>query len=147
MSAFPLRTAPGSKVEAAAAGTPAASAGFLPGDEILALNQPPIIAIADVGWVLHRAPASGTLPAKVKRGSESTELRLTLPPAWRNKSDISKRVGTWPMRAMAFGGMTMDDLDDDTREQLGLPNEQEAPKFLHGGQYGTQPPPNQAQHN
>jgi hypothetical protein len=124
------------KVEAVAAGTPAATAGFQPGDEFTEFNGQPLISIADVSWVLHRAPASGTLLAKVKRGSESHDLRLTLPPAWRNKSDISKRVGTWPMRAMAFGGMKMDDLDDATREQLGLTKEQMALKIFHVGQYG-----------
>jgi membrane-associated protease RseP (regulator of RpoE activity) len=124
------------KVQAVAAGTPAASAGFQPGDEFTEFNGQPLISIADVSWVLHRAPASGTLLAKVKRGSELLDLRLTLPPAWRNKSDISKRVGTWPMRAMAFGGMKMDDLDDATREQLGLTKEQMALKIFHVGQYG-----------
>jgi hypothetical protein len=131
-----LATDAAAKVEAVAAGTPGASAGFQAGDEIIELNQQPIISIADVSWVLHRAPASGTLLAKVKRGTEQTDLRLTLPPAWRNKSDISKRVGTWPMRAMAFGGMKMDDLDDATRELLGLTKDQMALKIFHVGQYG-----------
>lgn len=124
------------KVEAVEAGTPGASAGFQPGDEIVELNQQPMISIADVSWVLHRAPPSGMLSAKVKRSSELTELRLTLPPAWRNKSDISKRVGTWPMRAMAFGGMKMDDLDDASRERFGLAKDQMALKVFHVGQYG-----------
>lgn len=124
------------KVEAVEAGTPGASAGFQPGDEIVELNQQPMVSIADVSWVLHRAPPSGMLSAKVKRSSELTELRLTLPPAWRNKSDISKRVGTWPMRAMAFGGMKMDDLDDASRERFGLAKDQMALKVFHVGQYG-----------
>lgn len=124
------------KVEAVEAGTPGASAGFQPGDEIVELNQQPMISIADVSWVLHRAPPSGMLSAKVKRSSELTELRLTLPSAWRNKSDISKRVGTWPMRAMAFGGMKMDDLDDASRERFGLAKDQMALKVFHVGQYG-----------
>ncbi len=124
------------KVEAVEAGTPGASAGFQPGDEIVELNQQPMISIADVSWVLHRAPPSGMLSAKVKRSSELTELRLTLPPAWRNKSDISKRVGTWPMRAMAFGGMKMDDLDDASRERFGLAKDQMALKVFYVGQYG-----------
>jgi hypothetical protein len=47
------------------------------------------------------------------------------------KSDIGKRVGTWPMRAMAFGGMKTGDIPGEkltaivqrsgTRVELKLP--------------------------
>ncbi|MBE7497825.1 MAG: PDZ domain-containing protein [Verrucomicrobiaceae bacterium] len=124
------------RVETVAPGTPAAGAGLQAGDFITEFHGQPLISMADVSWVLHRAPASGTLLAKVSRGGETHELRLTLPPAWRNKSDIGRRVGTWPMRAMAFGGMKMDDLDDAGRAQLGLGKEQMALKIAHVGQYG-----------
>lgn len=124
------------KVEAVAPESPAASAGFQAGDVFTSFNEQPLISIADVSWILHRAPTSGTLPATIQRGGQNVDLRLTLPPAWRNKSDISKRVGSWPMRAMAFGGMKMDDLDDATRDQLGLSKDQMALKIFHVGQYG-----------
>ena len=124
------------KIEAVAPESPAASAGFQVGDVFTSFNDQPLVSIADVSWILHRAPTSGTLPATIQRGSAKLDLRLTLPPAWRNKSDISKRVGSWPMRAMAFGGMKMDDLDDATRDQLGLSKAQMALKIFHVGQYG-----------
>ena len=38
----------------------------------------------------------------------------------RGRSDIAKRAGSWTMRAIAFGGMNMEDLDDATRSSLGL---------------------------
>ena len=118
------------------ADSPAASAGFQVGDVFTSFNDQPLVSIADVSWILHRAPTSGTLPAPIQRGGEKLDLRLTLPPAWRNKSDISRRVGSWPMRAMAFGGMKMDDLDDAARDQLGLSKDQMALKIFHVGQYG-----------
>ena len=124
------------KVEAVTADSPAASAGFQVGDVFTSFNDQPLVSIADVSWILHRAPTSGTLPATIQRGGEKLDLRLTLPPAWRNKSDISRRVGSWPMRAMAFGGMKMDDLDDAARDQLGLSKDQMALKIFHVGQYG-----------
>ena len=70
-------------------------AGLKPGDEFVSLAGQPPLSIADVAWVLHRAPASGTLPALVVRNGAEKSLNIVLPPKWREKSDISKRVGTW----------------------------------------------------
>ncbi len=124
------------KVEAVAPESPAALAGIHVGDSITTLNNEPLISIADVSWVLHRAPASGTISAKIQRSGEFQELRIALPAAWRMKSDIGKRAGTWPMRAMAFGGMKMDDIDDAGRAELGLSKEQMALRIFHVGQFG-----------
>lgn len=123
------------KVEAIAPGSPAATAGIRGGDSITSLNNEPLISIADVSWVLHRAPASGTIAAKIQRGAEIQNLRIALPAAWRMKSDISKRAGTWLMRAMAFGGLKMDDIDDAGRMELGLSKEQLALRISHVGQW------------
>src|SRR5207248_2675601 len=41
------------------AGTPAERAGFKPGDQIRSLDGQPLLSIADVQWVLHRASADG----------------------------------------------------------------------------------------
>lgn len=95
-------------------------AGFRAGDEFVSFAGQPLLSIADFSWVLHRAPESGTLAAVVKRHGSSVALTLTLPAGWRMKTDISKRVGTWSMRAMALGGLTLVDLDDAARQQRGL---------------------------
>jgi S1-C subfamily serine protease len=51
------------------------------------------------------------------------------------KTEISKRVGTWSMRAMAFGGLTLVDLDDVARKDRGLGMEKMA-LFVKGmGQF------------
>lgn len=123
-------------VQAVAPSSPAAVAGVQPGDSFTALNQQPLVSIADVSWVLHRAPDSGFLSAKVLRGGKETALTLDLPAGWRLRSDIGKRVGTWPMRAMAFGGMKMDDLPDEERASLGLDKSQMALRIFHVGEFG-----------
>jgi serine protease Do len=123
-------------VQAVAPGSVAAKAGFAAGDEIVTLANQPLLSIADFSWALHRAPDAGALAATVKRGGASQNLSLTLPAGWRSKSDISKRVGTWSMRAMASGGMTLEDLADDVRAQRGLAKDTLA-LFVKGvGQFG-----------
>ncbi len=124
------------KVEAVSAGSPAAKAGFQIGDSFLSLNNQPLVSIADVSWVLHRSPDSGSLPATLLRGGKETPVTLELPAGWRLSSDIGKRVGTWPMRAMAFGGMKMDDIPDEERATLGLDKTQMALRVFHVGEFG-----------
>jgi hypothetical protein len=108
------------RVTAVEPGSIASAAGFRAGDEIVSLARQPLISIADVAWVLHRAPDHGSLEALIKRGGNELPLSVTLPAGWRTKSDISRRVGTWSLRAMAFGGLSLVDLDDTARKQRSL---------------------------
>ena len=124
------------RVTAVAPGSIAAKAGVKVGDDFANVAGQPLISIADFAWALHRAPERGELAASVKRGNTRVPLTFALPAEWRMKSDISRRVGTWSMRAMAFGGMSLTDLDDDGRKTRGI-----APGalafFVKGvGQYG-----------
>lgn len=124
------------RVEAVAAGSPAAKAGVQTGDAFISLNGQPLVSTADVSWVLHRSPDSGALPAMIRRNGMESGITLDLPAGWRLKSDIGKRAGTWPMRAMAFGGMKMDDIPDEERAVLGLDKDQMALRIFHVGQWG-----------
>ena len=54
----------------------------------------------------------------------------------RSRSDIAKRAGSWTMRAIAFGGMNMEDLDDATRSSLGLGKKGRVLRVKHAGQPG-----------
>jgi serine protease Do len=112
------------------------AAGFRAGDDVVSLGGQPLISIADFAWVLHRAPESGPLAAVVKRGGKNIPLAATLPDGWRSKSDISRRVGTWSMRAMAFGGLSLVDLDDTARKERGLAANEMALQVKGVGQYG-----------
>jgi S1-C subfamily serine protease len=133
---FALATDEVATVQSVAPDSPAARAGLRAGDRLVALDQQPLISIADVSWVLHRSPDTGSVPAKIERSGTLTDLRIELPAGWRAKSDIGRRVGTWPMRAMAFGGLKMDDLDDAQRVELGLAKDSMALRIAHVGEYG-----------
>ena len=124
------------RVEAVAAGSIAAAGGLQPADELISLGGQPLISPADVSWVLHRAPASGALPAVVKRGAESVALTITLPAGWRENADISKRAGTWPMRAMALGGLVLEEVSDEDRARLGIAADRMALRAKGVGQFG-----------
>ena len=108
------------RLESVAAGSPSAAAGMLPGDELLSLDYQPLISSADLTWVLHRAPESGKLTAVVARKGVKKTLAVNLPKGWRMQTDISKRVGVWPMRGMATGGMVLEELPDAERAQRGI---------------------------
>src|SRR5207249_9097021 len=84
------------------AGSPAEQAGFRTGDRLLRLEGQPLLSIADVQWVLHRAaPEGASLKATVQRGDRREEVTLTLPKDWQQRDDISWRVSTWGLRGMA----------------------------------------------
>jgi serine protease Do len=116
--------------------SPAEAAGFRPGDQLLEFDGQPLLSIADVQWVLHRAPQAGSLHARVQRDGQTLDLILTLDAAWRQRSNIAWRASTWDLRRMAFGGMVLEDLSDDDRRKLSLEPDALALRVKHVGQYG-----------
>jgi hypothetical protein len=75
-------------------GSPAAAAGIAAGDQLVSILGQPLISLADIQWALHTAPAEGTLALQVRRGNQTIDKTLTLPPEWK-KSDIAWRVSSW----------------------------------------------------
>lgn len=124
------------RVVSVTAGSPAETAGLRGGDDLLNLDGQPIVSLADVSWVLHHAPDSGSLATVVRRDGTSLNLTLALPEGWRTRADISRRVGTWGMRGMALGGLRLDDLADDERARRNLKRDQLALFVTHVGEYG-----------
>lgn len=124
------------RVQQVAPGSIAAKAGIQVGDEFTQINGQRLISIADVSWVLHRAPETGALKAAVFRSGKEQGINIDLPTGWRMKSDISRRVGTWEMRAMALGGLFLEDLSDEQRAQRGLDKDKMALFVKHAGEYG-----------
>jgi serine protease Do len=114
----------------------AAKAGLKSGDDIVSLNGQTLISIADVSWVLHHAPEKGFLKAQVKRGSAEKAITVDLPQDWRLQSDISRRVGTWGMRAMAEGGLLLEELSPEERKERDLDGDKMALFVKHAGEYG-----------
>lgn len=123
-------------VESVQEGSPAAVGGVQEGDEIRMLDGQRLISIADVHWALHRFPEKGVLSAVVQRGNQERTLALRLGPGWRGKSNISRRVGTWAMRAMAAGGLLLKDLENEERRARGVDPDSLALLVKHVGQYG-----------
>jgi serine protease Do len=120
----------------AEANTPAATAGFRPGDVIRTLNGQTPLSIADVQWVLHRTPAAGgVVTAEVERGGGVTTLKLDLPAGWRRTDDISWRASTWGYRRMATGGMKLEPLAPGERP-AGVPATGMALVAKHVGEFG-----------
>jgi hypothetical protein len=102
-------------------GSLAEPAGFRKDDVIVRLEGQPLLSIADVQWVLHRAPADGaSLKAAVRRGQQQAELTLTLPGGWRQRDDISWRASTWGLRGMVTGGMLLETVSPEERKKAGL---------------------------
>ena len=124
------------RVKSVVSGSAADRAGIRVGDDLLSLDGQPLISIADVAWVLHQAADTASLRVTLKRGDERIETRLELPDGWRLRSDIARRVGTWSMRAMALGGLLLEDLSDAERERRGLNRDQLALVAKHVGEYG-----------
>ena len=131
-----LDAANSAKVTEVAAGSAVEAAGLLKGDEITSVNGQPLISVADFAWVLNRSPESGALQVNVRRGGAEKELKVTLAEEWRQKSDISTRVGVWQMRGMAEGGMVLVDLTDAERETRKLDRDSLALNVKRVGEYG-----------
>src|ERR1051325_1722137 len=70
------------QIESVAPGSIAAKANLRKGDEFVSLAGQPLISIADVSWVLHRAPASGSLAAVVRRDGAEKLVNIDLPTDW-----------------------------------------------------------------
>ena len=124
------------RVESVVAGSAAAAAGLRSGDRVELFGGQPPLSVADFSWVLHHAPAGGSVAVRVIRDGHASDLSLTLAAGWRYGTDISRRAGTWGLRAMALGGLQLVDLTDDERAARGLPKDTLALRALHVGEYG-----------
>lgn len=117
-------------------GSSAADDGFVEGDEIVSLAGQPLVSIADVQWVLHNAADAGELPAQVLRKGKTQALPLSLAKGWRRNGDLSWRATSWDLRRMTLGGMRLDTLSREQREEAGLDAAATAFRVRHVGEYG-----------
>lgn len=123
-------------VKALAPNSLAAAADLKVEDEIVSINEQPILSIADVQWVLHHAKSNGDeLRLIVKRGQKEQEVMLKLSNGWRRQDDRSWRVSSWGLSAMALGGMRLENVEKPVSNRLKIPGKM-ALKVKHVGRYG-----------
>ncbi len=116
----------------------AARSGLRAGDIIHLIDGQTPLSIADVQWVLHQTPAAGgNIPLSVKRENHILNLAFELPPAWRQRGDLSWRATSWAYRRMVTGGMQLTPINADKRKQLNLGKKQMALQVQHLGQYNA----------
>jgi hypothetical protein len=113
---LPLALDERATVRSVAPGSPAAAAGFRPGDRILSLAGQPVVSVADVQWVLHHAKAPSAIEAEVERGRDRTTLTLALPAGWR-----AGEVVTWRASTRALRPFQWEEATDEQRRSLGVP--------------------------
>lgn len=123
------------KVQQVAAKSSAEQDGLRAGDEITTLAGQPILSIADVQWVLHHAGETGQLTVQVLRDGQTKSLTLTLAKGWRQRDDISWRATSWDLRRMTLGGLLLESLSDEARNDLKIPAGELALRAKHVGQY------------
>jgi serine protease Do len=115
--------------------SPAARSGLRKGDELIEVSGQPILSVADVQWILHRAGTEADMPLRVRRKGETLSLTLKLEKGWRARSDLSWRPTSWDLRRMATGGLVLKELGADRRRDLNLAPEALALLVTYVGQY------------
>lgn len=116
--------------------SPASQGGLRAGDQIERWNGSGIASVADIAWELHRSDDPGTTKVDILRNQQAEVLTLKLPSGWRARTDISKRVGTWEMRAMVLGGMVLQEISASKRRELQLDDAALGLEVRHVGEYG-----------
>jgi hypothetical protein len=117
--------------------TPAAAAGFQPGDEIDTVSAQPMLSTADIQWTLQHAGPTATLRCEARRAGKKLPLTLNLTSGWRRNDDISWRATSWDLRRMTTGGMVLEDASPEQRKQAGLAENTLALNVKSVGQYGA----------
>jgi hypothetical protein len=123
------------RVTGVTAGSSADHDGFIPGDEIVSLEGQPLLSVADIQWVLHNAPSTGLLRAKVRRDGKIVDRTVTLKEGWR-RGNISWRATTWELRRMGLGGMKLESVDEEQNRESGLSLDRMALRVIHVGEFG-----------
>jgi membrane-associated protease RseP (regulator of RpoE activity) len=123
------------RVKDVAEGSVGATAGLRAGDDIVCLEGQPIVSIADVQWVLHRAKAGSALTALVRRGGKEVAVKVPLAEGWRRSDDPQWRTSTWELRRMGLGGLFLQEMTAKERKAAGLGEGALALRVQHVGAY------------
>lgn len=122
-------------VKSVTAGSAAEKAGMQAGDEIVTCESQPVIATADIQWVLHHMGSQRELKCDVQRGDVVVPLKVALSEGWRERDDIGWRATSWEKRRSLTGGLKLDSLSDEERRAMSLPEKALGLKVKHVGQF------------
>lgn len=116
--------------------SPAAMAGLQEGDQLLTMNDQPLLSTADIQWVLNSVPAAGgTVQTVVSRNGTPVTLNLTLQNRWRELDQIDWRVSAWGLSRMVLGGLRLENVASEERGVNGIPTVGTALRVRYVGQY------------
>ena len=99
-------------------------AGLRSGDQILRLDGQPLLSIADVQWVLHQAPGTGTLHLVVARDDRQLRLTLKLREGWRRRGEFAWRYAYNELKWKILGLDKLTDVPDRERSALAIPDDE-----------------------
>lgn len=133
---FTLDPGAAATVARVTADSPAETAGLRGGDRLITVDGLAVISLADVKWALDQAGAKRAVEIELERDGRPLVLALALAENWRAKSDISTRATTWDLRRMATGGLVLEALGREARQELKLSDDSLALRVKYVGQYG-----------
>lgn len=117
------------------ADSPAEEAGLRGDDRLIAIDGQAVISLADVKWALDHAVGKNEVAIELERDGMPLTLMLPLAENWRTKTDISSRATTWDLRRMATGGLVLEALGPEARQELKLADDSLALRVKYVGQY------------
>ncbi|MGN6329019.1 MAG: DegQ family serine endoprotease [Rhodanobacter sp.] len=122
VKAFKLDNGVGAAVAAVTPGSGAEKAGVQPGDIILAYNGHVLQQAADLPPLVGMTKPGTTVPMEILRNGKKQTLQVTISEAERDKSaaGVGGSGTSSPRSGSAALGLTVQPLDNDTRDQLGL---------------------------
>ena len=86
----------GLRISEVISGSPAAKAGLQAGQSITYINNQIILSIADIQWVLHNLPNTGTI-VNIRISGSSRDYVLAVRAGWK-RTDVSWRGSMWNVR-------------------------------------------------
>lgn len=122
VKAFKLDNGAGAAVADVTSGSGAAQAGIQPGDIILAYNNHELQQASDLPPLVGMTKPGSKVPVEILRNGKKQTLEVTIGEAKRDRSAVDNQSATSPSApgGLAALGLTVQALDNDTRQQLGL---------------------------
>jgi len=98
------------RITQVAQGSYADKAGLKTGDDILAMQEQPLLSEADVQWVLHNFPDDGgKLVVSIRRDGKELQKTMALPQLWRRAGDFGWRYRVAGYAMWLWSGVSLAD--------------------------------------